>query len=210
MKIIAIAALLVLLGVTDAAAQAIPVDIPDTPGESPADREREKHKERHHAALSRFFGTTSVSASPFVTGGGLFLDTVFEGGIETGRGDAVFLMLGARSTQASAKTGTIADQIEGGGQLFALGYEVGLARFSSHPIVGGSSVSVAVGGFLGEVDLLYVDVSPRYIVRANSYWSFPIGLKLTTGLVSEHADAVGSVGFTAGVRRHFGQRETLE
>lgn len=202
-----------LLGVPAAVGQAIPDHIPDTPGESPADRERERREERHHAALSRFFGATSVSAAPILSGPGLYFDTVLEAGVEIANGDALYLMLGARSATddpAASRLGPLSSQTDFGGELFALGYELSLARFSTNELVGGSSVSVSVGGFLGDVYMLYVDVSPRYIIRANRYWSLPVGIKMTTSFLGENANPVGTVGVTAGIRRHFGQRKSLK
>ena len=209
-----IALLAVLLfGVPAAVGQAIPEHIPDTPGESPMDREREKREERHHAALSRFFGTTSVSASPILSGPGLFFDTVLEAGVEMRNGDALYVMLGARSATddpAASRLGPFSSQTDAGGGLFALGYELSLARFSTNDLVGGSSVSVSFGGLLSDVYMLYVDVSPRYIIRANQYWSLPVGIKMTTSFLGENANPIGTVGVTAAIRRHFGQRKSLK
>lgn len=200
-----------LLAAPEAAAQAIPVDIPDTPGESPGDREREKREERHRAAFSRFFGTTSLSASPVLTGPGLFVDTVVEGAVEVGGGDALFLMLGARHATDDPWAPRLGDgHDEASGSLFAFGYELGLAKFSSHPLIGKSALSVSVGGLQGDADMMFVDVSPRYIIRPNIYWSFPVGFRLTATLLGDRAEAIGSAGITFGVRRHFGQRSRLE
>ena len=202
-----------LFAAPEVAAQAIPIDIPDTPGESPGDREREKREERHRAAFSRIFGTTSLSASPVLTGPGFFVDTVVEGAVEIGGGDALFMMLGARHATDDPWAPRLggAHEVDGEtGSLFAFGYELGLAKFSTHPLIGRSAVSMSVGGLQGDADMMFVDVSPRYIIRPNIYWSFPVGFRLTATLLGDRAEAIGSAGITFGVRRHFGQRSRLE
>lgn len=203
----------VLFGAPVAAGQAIPVDIPDTPGESPMDREREKREERYQALWSRFYGATSVSASPIFSTPGLLFDTVVEGGIEIGDGDALYFMIGARMTKDdpnASRIGPFSTDIDAGGELFALGYEFGLKRFSSVEMIRRSTVSFSFGGFVGDDNMLYADVSPRYIIPAGQYWSLPVGIKVTRAFLGRNATPIGTVGITAGIRRHFGQRKTLK
>lgn len=197
-------------GPSTAAAQGIPVDIPDTPGESPADRERQKREERHHSKFSRLFGTTSVIASSALNQSALVFDTILEGGVQLKGGDALYLFVGARSAPALVVDGS---PLIGGGdasQLVALGYELGLARFSAHPIVARSAIGLTMGGWFGDTSMLSLDVSPRYIVRGNQYWSFPVGIKISTAFAGDVGLPLTLVGLSMGVRRHFGQRESLE
>lgn len=203
----------VLFGAPVAAGQAIPVDIPDTPGESPVDREREKRKERYQALWSRFFGATSVSASPILSAPGLLFDMVVEGGIEIGDGDALYFTFGARTTTddpRASRLGPFSNDTDMAGQIFAVGYELGLKRFSSAEMLRRSTVSFSFGGYMGDDNMLYADVSPRYIIRASQYWSLPVGIKVTTAYLGQNATPIGTVGVTAGIRRHFGQRKTLK
>jgi len=195
---------------TAAAAQGIPVNIPDTPSESPVDRERQKREERHHSKFSRIFLTTSVIASSALNHSALVFDTILEGGVQLNGGDALYLFVGARNAPALGVDGS--PQIAGGdaSQLVALGYELGLARFSSHPVVARSAVGFTMGGWFGDSRMISLDVSPRYIVRTNPYWSFPVGIKISTAFARGAGVPLTLVGLSMGVRRHFGQRESLE
>ena len=197
-------------GPATAAAQGIPVDIPDTPGESPVDREREKREERHHSKLSRLFGTTSIVASSAVNQHARVFDTILEGGVQLKGGDAVYLLVGARSAPALGLDGSPLTEGSDASHLLALGYELGLARFSSHPVVASSAVGFTMGGWFGDTRMLSFDVSPRYIVRGNQYWSFPVGIKISTTFAGDVGQPLTLVGLSMGVRRHFGQRESLE
>lgn len=199
-----------LLCASTATGQAIPIDIPDTPGESPADRERQKNEERHHAKLSRVFGTTSFIAAPALNRHGLVFDTILEAGVELRHGDAFYIMIGARNAPALSEEERYWNDVRESAQLLAMGYDIGLARFASMPILANSALGIAAGGWFGDVNVFTVDVTPRYLFRASSFWTFPVGLKFSSGFVGSNADAVTLIGISFGVRRHFGQRRSLE
>ena len=70
-------------------AQAIPDNIPDVPGESPADRARERLKERHRAELSRIFVASHIAVGPMSGNDGYLVDFLVQAGIDLRGGGAL-------------------------------------------------------------------------------------------------------------------------
>jgi hypothetical protein len=81
--------LLLLLCPTAAVGQAVPDNIPGVPGESPADRGRERVEERYRDTLSRFSTSGSFDMAP-VTAAGAAYQTNLNLGLHFRSGDAAF------------------------------------------------------------------------------------------------------------------------
>lgn len=201
-----------LLCPTAAAAQAVPDEIPDVPGEGPADRWQERLEERYRGTLSRFFTSGSFDMAP-VTGAGAAHQTNVNLGLNFRNGDAVF---------AFASTRRLPTDIDGGIQgvgrrqavwYYGFGYIMSGTRvLGDSPLARRSALNLGVGVVDGEVASVAVDVSPTYDLLGGNFWSVPAGLKLSLAAVrDDHASMTSAfVGFTIGVKWQFGHRDRLE
>lgn len=204
--------LLLLLCPTAAAAQAIPDNIPDVPGESPADRERERAEERYRGTLSRLFTTGSFDMAP-VTGAGAAYQTNLNLGLNLRSGDAVFAFASTRGTPADIDGGI---PLLGGHQsvwYYGIGYVMSGTRvLGDSPLARRSALNLGVGVVDGEVASVAVDIGPTYDLLRGDFWSLPAGIKLSLAAVRDDNASMTSafLGFTIGVQRQFGHREKLE
>lgn len=205
MKFISCFAFALILLATPVLAQSIPVDIPDTPGESPSDREREKREERFMPFLSRMYMHTTVGASPLLHRDGAVFDTFVEAGFRFGESNSIFVVAGPRIAPQMLDDETGRHRVEGG-YVAGLGLEFG---FSESPQLENWSLSFATGTWTGDVDMFFTELSPRYIYPLNEYWKLSAGVKASVVTFSQ-GDVVFFAGPSFGLRRQFGQRRILE
>lgn len=206
------ALLLLALAATPMAGQAIPDGIPDLPGESPADREKERAKERYHGTLSRLFTTGSFDLAP-VTGDGSAYQANLNLGYNLGSGDAVFVFMSRRNVLADWNRDVALPGGLESASYYGLGYELAGARFlGASSLARRSALNLGLGVMRGELSSVALDVTPTYDLLNGDFWSVPAGLKVSLISVGS-ADASMSrafLGFTVGVKRRFGHRERLE
>jgi hypothetical protein len=206
------ALLLLLLCPTAAAAQAVPDDIPDVPGEGPADRWRERIEERYRGTFSRFFTTGSFDMAP-VTAAGAAHQTNFNLGLTFRSGDAVFAFASTRRAPADIEDGV---SVLGGRKpvwYYGVGYVMsGTRLLGDSPLARRSALNLGVGVVDGDVASVAVDVAPTYDLLGGDFWSVPAGLKLSLATVRNDEIAMTNafLGFTIGVQRKFGHRDKLE
>ena len=205
------ALLLLALGAAPAAGQAIPAEIPDLPGESPADRAKAQLVERHRGTISRFFAGGGMDFAP-VTGHGPAYQASFALGLYRSGGDAILVTLSALRAP-----GTPAHEIpqtgERGATYFGIGYAIPASRFLSRsPIAERGSLRLGVGVMHAEVSAIALELTPSYDVLTGSNWAVPVGLKLSYALFGNGEMTLSRpfVGIGVGLRLHFGGREKLE
>lgn len=198
--------ILMLPGV--AAAQAIPPNIPDTPGESPMDREKERLRERHLGTPSRLFALGEVgytfAAARFPAmaqmslGGGYQIEghTVLYASVASWATETASDGVGFTSTQSVVAV--------------ALGLDVGMDRLTTSLFLAQhGALGLTVGVLDADQDYFFAEVTPKFILRLNHLWSAPLGVKFGTALVSSET-VLPYMGLSVGIRRHVGQREKLE
>lgn len=192
-----------------AAAQDIPDNIPDLPGESPTDRAKERLVESHRGFLSRLFTTGSFDAGP-LAGNGLAYQSNFSLGLDFQSGDAVFLAISGRMLPDR-------DPLSIGEEPWivyaGLGYTARGTRFlGSSEAARRSALTTELGVWSGEASLVALDLSPTYEILRGAFWSVPAGVRFSLARISSPDGAVlhPFVGLTIGARVHFFARERLE
>lgn len=190
-------------------AQAIPPDIPDLPGESPADRGWERFLESHREFLGRLFTTGSFDAGP-VPRDGLAYQTNVSVGLDFRSGDAVFLALNTRLLPD-------ADRLAPGHRAWvwygALGYTLSGTRFLGDSAAGRrSALSTELGMWSGAASLVALDVSPSYEILRGASWSVPAGVRLSLARISgpDGAALHPFVGLTLSAKLRLFPRDRLE
>lgn len=204
--------LVLLLAATSTAAQAIPDNIPAVPGESPADRERERAEERYRGTLSRLFTTGTFDLGP-VTGAGAAYQTNLNLGLNFRSGDAVFAFASLREVPVDIDEGAPLLDSRGSVWYYGVGYVLsGVRVLGDSPLARRSALNLGVGVVHGDVASVAVDVAPTYDLLRGDFWSLPAGLKLNlTAVGNDYASMTSAfLGFTIGVQRQFGHREKLE
>lgn len=203
--------LLVALIAAPAAAQAIPDNIPDVPGESLADRTKESFVERHRGFLSRIFTTGSFGAGPLPRDGmGLGYQTNLSLGLDLPSGDAVFLAFNNRIVPSRDRLDLDSDPWV---VYTGLGYTMSGTRFlGSSEAAQRSALSTELGVWSGEASLVALDVSPTYEILRGASWSIPAGVRVSIARISGPEGSVVHpfVGITLGAKVHFFARERLE
>jgi hypothetical protein len=202
--------LLLLLCPTAAAAQAIPDNIP-VPGESLADRQRERAEERYRGTLSRLFTSGSFDMAP-VTGAGAAYQTNLSLGLNFRSGDAIFAFASTRGARADIDGG-IGVLIGQSVWYYGVGYVMSGARvLGDSPLARRSALNLGVGVVDGEVASVAVDIAPTYDLLRGDFWSVPAGIKLSLAAVHDDDASMTTafLGFTIGARLQFGHREKLE
>ena len=192
----------------------LPDNIPVDPEKSPADRQRERFEERHHATFSRMFASSHLALSPVIQREGAMVDVVVQGVVDLPGGDALHLTVGSRSyALAEATDQPFHVSSRESAYLFAMGYDVSLSRFfPASALARRAAIGISAGGIFADVGVVSVDLEPKYILPINQYWSLPVGLKLGTAIlgVLEASNAATFIGASVGIKRHFGQRRQLE
>lgn len=200
-------------------AQDVPDPVPGGP-EAVPDRQRETLKERHRDLISRFFTTANVSAAPTFNHDLAAYGFLAETGLKVTPHSAFSFAVGVReyvvpngaSSGHSAGANPPMPQKERIA-LFAVNYDLGLAsfgetpRFARHAVLG-----VGFGGALGDAHLLTLEVTPKYEIPIDQYWSLPVGLKLgQAALGADRGRVRGTyVGINVGIKRFYGQRDRLK
>ena len=180
--------LLAALAVPAAAhAQAIPDDIPDGPNRSPRDRQRARFEERYHSTLSRLFVASHVATGAAVGGaaGTFAVETRVEGGLYVGRGGAVYASLGVRGP-----LGALLADDDALTATYATGVGVRL------PLDRRLSVAIGASAQRGGASTGAVEVSPQLRLPVGTFWTVPLGLRLTVAGAGGQARAF--VGFSVG------------
>ena len=206
--------LLLAVGVVSApaGAQEIPDNIPDLPGESPADRARERLEERYRPITSRFFLGAAVDVAPFSTGG-----VAYQSNLNIGMGfpggDALMLAFSGRELPVQYGT-DVPDPGQSSEWYVGVGYEMSGERLlGSSPLGRRAALGLGVGVLNGEASALAMEISPTYHVLAGSSWSVPVGVRLSMALVGTGGTETLTrmfLGFNLGVRWYWAQREKLE
>lgn len=204
--------LLFFLPATSADGQAVPTNIPDVPGESLEDRERERLAERHHALLSRFFGTGGFDMAP-VTGHGAAYQGNVKVGMDFRSGDALFAFFSSRRMPVEREPG--AALLDGAAfqYYYGLGYELSGRRvLGESQLAERTGLNIGLGVLQGEVSTVAFDVEPTYDLLRGSFWTVPVGVKLALARVEGEAASVNSafVGLSVGVQWRLWHRNRLE
>lgn len=201
-------------GAVPALAQGIPDNIPDEPGESLVDRERERMEERYRGFLSRFFTMGTLELDP-VTRRGIGYQGTVSLGMDVWKSDAVYLTVSARDLPVRAEV--TSDPIEPGRrveQYFGAGYALSGARIlgEESPLGRRSNLHLGVGVLTGEVSVLAFEVGPTYDLIARDGWAVPMGVKLNVATFGNDAGSVtrAFAGLSVGVRWRWLRRERLE
>lgn len=203
--------LLFVLSATPAVGQAIPDHIPDVPGESLADRERDRMAERHHATLSRFFTAGGFDMAP-VTGNGAAYQANGKFGMDFRSGDAVFVFFSSRRLPVDrdpiSPLNGVAFQY-----YYGMGYRVGGQRFlGESQFAQRTGLNVGLGVVTSDVSIVAIDIEPTYALLSGDSWTVPVGVKL--GLVAaDSQDAAMSsafLGLSVGVQWRLWDRKRLD
>lgn len=206
---------------TPAIAQGIPDNIPDKPGESLVDRERERMEERYRSTLSRFFTTFSfdmaVTPGPHLhqlaTGDGFGYQANVGVGMHLESGDALLLSVGTRVIPAPTSVDATRPAYRDPQWYFGVGYEVSGTRFlGSSPTAQRSALGLGVGVLSAEVSALAFEIAPTYALLQRDAWSFPVGVKLNVATFRSTDLSVTRtfLGVNLGVRWHWMHRDRLE
>lgn len=203
-----------LAGAVPALAQGIPDNIPDEPGESLVDRERERMEERYRGFLSRFFTMGTLELDP-VTQSRLGYQGTVSLGLDVWNDDAVYLAVSARNLPVRAEV--TSDPIEPGRrveQYYGAGYALSGTRILGHesPLGRRSNLNLGVGVLTGEVSVLAFEVAPTYDLMVRDGWAVPMGIKLNVATFGSDAGSVTRTfaGLSVGVRWRWLRRERLE
>lgn len=197
---------------TPAVAQGIPDNIPDLPGESLVDREKERMEERYRGTLSRFFTAGSFDVAP-ITGTGLGYQANASAGMYLESGDALLLAVGTRVVPAPDSLEFAQSGFHKPQWHFGVAYEVNGTRFlGSSPHARRSALGLGVGVLYSEVSALAFEIAPSYNLLQRDAWSFPAGVKLNFTVVSGPEASVGRafLGLTFGIRWHWMHRDRLD
>lgn len=203
--------LLFFLSATPAVGQAIPDHIPDVPGESLADRERERMAERYHATLSRFFTAGGLDMAP-VTGHGAAYQANGKFGMDFRSGDAVFVFFSTRWMSVDSDPASPLDGAEFQA-YYGMGYRVSGQRF-----LGGSrfaqrtALNVGLGVMTSEVSTVAFDIEPTYDLLSGDFWTVPVGVKLGLAAVDSQDGSMTSafLGLSVGVQWRLWHRKRLD
>jgi hypothetical protein len=213
-KLLLIPFLLVLAGAVPAVAQGIPDNIPDEPGQSLVDRERERMEERYRGFLSRFYTMGSLDLDP-VTRDLLGYQATVNVGMAVWGYDAVHLTVSARSLPVRAEI--TSDPIEPGRRVetyFGAGYALNGTRIlgEESPLGRRSNLNLGVGVLTGEVSALAFEVAPTYDLIVRNGWAVPVGVKVNVATIGSDAGSVTRTfaGLSVGVRWWWMRREQLE
>lgn len=188
-------------------AQGIPVNVPDTPGESPADREREQLEERYRPLLSRLYVRSQLVAPVAVNSP--FLSFQLSAGYERTNGDAFYTITGVQEVfpvgedAPDSRLQTV--------YVLGAGYALHLGRFlpgSAH--ADRSTLGLEIGSQVGHQGRLSMELAPTYEIPVSHHWSVPVGLKLGTLYVGNDEIRDAYVGVSAGVKMYLGKRDHLE
>jgi hypothetical protein len=199
------------VGAASVAAQAVPDNIPDLPGESPADRAQERMKERYRGVLSRFYTIGYADLAP-INANGFAYGADFQFGYQFRSGDALFLTTATRSLPFERDDRGLP---EGRATLLMLGggFDISGTRvFGDSPAAQRAGLGVGVSAVWADVRSTAFDLHPTYAVLQGRSWSLPVGVKLSYAFF-HGPDAHLSkpfVGITLGVKHRFGQRERME
>lgn len=215
-----LAPLLLLLAVAVPAipvmAQGIPDNIPDEPGESLADREKDRMIERYRGLLGRFFADGGFAVAP-ATGPAYQFNAGL--GVMIQSGDALLFHLGARAAPPVTSAGdapAVDSGLNEGAWMFGVGYELRGTRFLGETPTGWRSALGLGAGVMAGSDLTsaFFEVAPRYAVLTGSTWSVPVGLRLSV-VTTDSRDLESRLtraflGFEVGVRWHLLRRDRLD
>ncbi|MFO7892573.1 MAG: hypothetical protein R6U63_02465 [Longimicrobiales bacterium] len=196
-----------------AVGQGIPENIPDKPGESLADRHRERMVERYRGLLGRFFTGGSFAVAP-VSGPAYQMNAGL--GLTFQNGDAVLFSAGARAAPPDPDSPLAAKGWNEGAWLAGLGYELSGTRvFGSTPLGWRTALGLGVGVMHGtDLSAATLEVAPTYALMVRHGWSVPVGLRLSVStLDSRDANATvtrGFLGLQIGVRWHLVRRERTD
>ena len=209
-SLITLMALLTGLAAVPAAAQGIPDYIPDQPGESLVDREKDKLEEQLRPFLSRLFTTGTVEAGPLREGVGH--QSTMSVGIRVAEDDALFVSLGLRGVPLRLVSARPTPGEDDARLYLAGGYELSGTRLGTSELAERSAVGVAVGAIFGDATLYALDVTPTYELVRTQRFSMPVGLRLSVAS-SWRGHTVASekfVGLYLGVRWFWVTRDELE
>lgn len=215
MRTLRIASLLLLgsLAAAPIAAQGIPDNIPDRPGESLADRNRERMVERYRGLLGRFFTDGSVAMAPL---GGPAYQLNAGVGLMLENGDAVLLAAGARAVPADPD-GRFAGSLPNDGAWVAgVAYELSGTRvLGSSPLGWRTALGLGVGIMRGEeLTAATFEVAPTYALLVGRNWSVPVAVRFSLSTIDNRdPDARltrAFVGLDLGVRWHWLRRDRLD
>lgn len=219
MHALKVAPILVLIafgaGPAPTLAQQIPDYIPDEPGQSLADREKERMEERFRGTLSRFFSTSSVQLAPMTDNGVAYQANVGVG-MRVGYADALYLNIGTRSFPSPR----IADSsqpltfLQGRQWYLGAGYQLSGTRITGPSALGRrTALGLGMGVLMAETGTaVTVDIAPTYELMARDWWSLPIGVNLSLAMIGNEDAAVtrAFLGLNVGVRLHWVRRERVE
>ena len=194
-------------------AQAIPDNIPDVPGESPADRARERLKERHRAELSRIFVASHIAVGPMSGNDGYLVDFLVQAGIDLRGGGALHAAVGSRSASIANQSTSTFGQRGNTSYLFSVGYDVPMRHLvPAWKACDRCALGLAIGGLIAGVGVATLDVGPKYVLPVNRYWSVPLGLKLSTVVLGKSDAAIQQtfLGLSIGARVRFAHRDRLK
>lgn len=206
--------LLLALGAasTPAVAQGIPDNIPDLPGESLVDREKERMEERYRGTLSRFFTAGTFDVAPVPSRGWGYGASV-NLGMSLESGDALLLSVATRVLPAAPESLDGPRRLGESQSYFGVRYEVNGTRFlGSSPHARRSALGLGVGVLHSEVEALAFEIAPTYDLLQRDAWSFPIGVKLNLAMVSDSEVSVTRtfLAVNLGVRWHWMHRDRLD
>jgi hypothetical protein len=211
MKPIALA-LLLALSAAPIAAQAIPAEIPDLPGESPADRARDRLEERYRGTISRFFAAGGLDVAP-VTEDGPAYQANLAVGLTQQSGDALLVTLSVRQSPPIPGSEVPGIQEYESAVYFGAGYEIRAARFLGRsPLADRGSLRLGVGVLRGEVSAIAFQLTPAYDLVTGNDWALPIGLTLSYAVLADDDTTVARpfLGVGIGLKHYFGHRDRLE
>lgn len=218
---LAAATLLLLLAApaAPAAAQGVPDYIPDEPGESLLDRERERQRERYRSFFSRFFSVGGVAMAP-ITRNGLGYASEAGIGMHLDSGDALFLAVGTRlfpdaqRFSAPAGLGPSASAPE---LYAAVGYELSATRaLGESAFADRAALRMGVGVLVARTGAITLDIGPTYELFRGQLrghnWSLPVGPRLTVAMISDPDVTLARtfLGLNAGFRWQFMGRERMD
>jgi hypothetical protein len=192
------------------AASQVPDYIPTNPEESLADKERKRFEERYREPLSRLFTVTSVSVAPSLASPVSAFGYHMQAGLDLRNGDAWYGSIEHRVFDATPFA--VFSQEVTSAFVLTFNYDFAASRWlDDSRLARNAALGVGGGAFFSEADLFVLEVTPKYTVPMNRYWSMPVGVRFSAALFGEDVNVTRTfVGFTIGMKAHLFRRDQME